>query len=182
MCHLWDLVNLIVSANIDHAYNHHRGLIFRIVIPAIFLLNLPLIAMLFVTICIQIFLKRDGKLFWLSKTIHISAWFAFLRPHPHVSGNLWKRKFFFTNTGCVHTYPAYFPAVSGNFWKRSPEWKFFYPIRIRIRVDGRIRKFANTLTSFSLIQSSRRTLNKHGVQQGCVFFVNCSGPGSSKAD
>ena len=23
---------------------------------------------------------------------------------------------------------------------------FFYPIRIRIRVDGRIRKFANTLT------------------------------------
>ena len=97
-----------------------------------------------------------------------------LRPHPHVSGNLWKRKFFFTNTGCVHTYPAYFPTVSGNFWKRSPEWKFFYPIRIRIRVDGRIRKFANTLTSFSLIQSSRRALNKHGVQQGCVFFVNCS--------
>ena len=33
--------------------------------------------------------------------------------------------FFFTNTACVHTYPAYFPAVSGNFWKRSPEWKFF---------------------------------------------------------
>lgn len=65
---------------------------------------------------------------------------------------------FFTNTACVHTYPAYFPAVSGNFWKRSPEWKFFYPIRIRIRVDGRIRKFANTLTSFSWIQSSRRAL------------------------
>jgi len=80
------------------------------------------------------------------------------RPRPHVSGNLWKRKFFFTNTACVHTYPAYFPAVSGNFWKRSPEWKFFYPIRIRIRVDGRIRKFANTLTSFSWIQSSRRAL------------------------
>lgn len=32
---------------------------------------------------------------------------------------------FFTNTACVHTYPAYFPAVSGNFWKRSPEWNFF---------------------------------------------------------
>ena len=81
-----------------------------------------------------------------------------LRHRPHVSGNLWKRKFFFTNTACVHTYPAYFPAVSGNFWKRSPEWKFFYPIRIRIRVDGRIRKFSNTLSSFSWIQSSRRAL------------------------
>ena len=40
-------------------------------------------------------------------------------------------------------------------------------------MDGRIRKFANTLTSFSWIQSSRRALNKHGVQQGCVFSVNC---------
>ena len=80
------------------------------------------------------------------------------RPRPHISGNLWKRKFFFTNTACVHTYSAYFPAVSGNFWKRSPEWKFFYPIRIRIRVDGRIRKVLNTLTSFSWIQSSRRAL------------------------
>ena len=124
----------------------------------------------------------------LSNIIHVSVHFSgpyspngekelmirTLWPRPHVSGNLWKRKFFFTNTACVHTYPAYFPAVSGNFWKRSPEWKFFYPIRIRIRVDGRIRKFANTLTSFSWIQSSRRALNKHGVQQGCVFFVNCS--------
>ena len=81
-----------------------------------------------------------------------------LRPRPHVSGNLWKRKFFFTNTACVHTYPAYFLSVSGNFWKRSPEWKFFYPIRIRIRVDSRIRKFANTLTSFSWVQSSRWAL------------------------
>ena len=94
-------------------------------------------------------------------------------PYGIPSKRLGKR-LVFTNTACVHTYPAYFPAVSGNFWNRSPEWKFFYPIRIRIRVDGRIRKFANTLTSFSWIQSSRRALNKHGVQQRCVFFVNCS--------
>ena len=26
-----------------------------------------------------------------------------------------KTQFFFTNTACVHTYPAYFPTVSGNF-------------------------------------------------------------------
>ena len=25
------------------------------------------------------------------------------------------KMFFFTNTACVHTYPAYFPGVSGNF-------------------------------------------------------------------
>ena len=36
-----------------------------------------------------------------------------------------------------------------NFLKTLSRVKFFYPIRIRVRVDGRIRKFANTLTSFS---------------------------------
>ena len=35
---------------------------------------------------------------------------------------------------------------------------FFYPIRIRIRVNGRIHKFASALTSFSWIQSSRWAL------------------------
>ena len=35
---------------------------------------------------------------------------------------------------------------------------FFYLIRIRIRVDGRICKFANMLTSFSWIQSSQQAL------------------------
>ena len=34
--------------------------------------------------------------------------------------------FFFTNTACAHTYPAYFPAVSGNLWKRSLQWKYYY--------------------------------------------------------
>ena len=94
-----------------------------------------------------------------------------LRHRPHVSGNLWKRKFFFTNTR-IHTYQAYFPAVSGNFWKRSPEWKFFYPIRIRIRVDGRIRKFANTLTSFSWIQSSRRALSCVQINAAVINLHN----------
>ena len=98
--------------------------------------------------------------------------FAFRsRPRPHVSRNLWKRKFFFTNTPCVHTYPAYFPAVCGNFLKRSPEWKFFYPIRIRIRVDGRIRKFANTLTSFSWIQSSRRAFTNMAYSKVVSSFL-----------
>ena len=43
---------------------------------------------------------------------------------------------FFTNTACVHTYPAYFPAVFGNFWKRSAEWKFFCRIRMWMVVSG----------------------------------------------
>ena len=38
-------------------------------------------------------------------------------------------------------------------------------------MDGRIRKFANTLTSFSWIQSSRRALNKHGVQVASSLLI-----------
>ena len=68
--------------------------------------------------------------------------------------------------GPVHTYPdifesatfssgygyrprAYgeFASKSGNFWIRSPEWKFLNPITFRIRVDGRIRIFSDTMTS-----------------------------------
>ena len=102
-----------------------------------------------------------------------------VRPCPHVSGNLWKRKFFFTNTACVHTYPAYFQAVSGNFWKRSPEWKFFYPIRIRIRVDVLSGNFWIRLHSHYILilldpVFTASIINKHGVQQGCSFFVSCS--------
>ena len=54
-----------------------------------------------------------------------------LRPRPHVSGNLWKRKFFFTNTACVHTYPAYF--------------------------SGRIRKFLKTLSRVKIFLSNTNT-------------------------
>ena len=55
---------------------------------------------------------------------------------------------FFTNSACVHMYSAYFLAVFGNFWKRSPEWTFFDPIRMRIRVDACIRKFSNMRRHF----------------------------------
>ena len=40
-----------------------------------------------------------------------------------------------------------FASKSGNVLIRSPEWKFFNPITFRIRVDGRIRIFSDTMTS-----------------------------------
>ena len=33
----------------------------------------------------------------------------------HTYPEICEKKNFFTNTACVHKYPAYFPAVSGNF-------------------------------------------------------------------
>ena len=47
-----------------------------------------------------------------------------------------------------------FANKSGNFLIRSPEWKFLNPITFRIRVDGRIRIFSDTMTS----QNWRRCL------------------------
>ena len=38
---------------------------------------------------------------------------------------------------------------SGNFWIRSPEWTFLNPIKFRIRVEGRIRIFCDTMTSLN---------------------------------
>ena len=50
-------------------------------------------------------------------------------------------------SGCGYRPHAYgeFASKSGNFWIRSPEWKFL--ITLRIRVDGRIRIFSDTMTS-----------------------------------
>ena len=45
-----------------------------------------------------------------------------------------------------HAY-GQFASKSGNFWIRSPEWKFLNSITFRIRVDGRIRIFSDTMTS-----------------------------------
>lgn len=102
-------------------------------------------------------LESSQLIDWKNALLSVSARYisGVVHTYPEIREN---GIFFFTNMACVHTYPAYFPAVSGNFWKHSPEWKFFYPIWIRIRVDGRIRKFSNTLSSFSWIQSSRRAL------------------------
>ena len=55
---------------------------------------------------------RDAK----GKSIHnlkILGWlFGPVHTYPEICENA---IFFFPNTACVHTYPAYFPAVSGNF-------------------------------------------------------------------
>ena len=60
------------------------------------------------------------------------------------------------------------------FMKTLSRVETLFPIRIRIRVDVRVRKFANTFTSFSSIVFTASIINKHGVQGGCSFFVSCS--------
>ena len=72
---------------------------------------------------------------------------ALLRPRPHVSGYFWIRNFFLSGYGYRPHACGEFAGKSGNFWIRSPEWKFLNPITFRIRVDGRIRIFFDTMTS-----------------------------------
>ena len=73
---------------------------------------------------------------------------SFLRPRPHVSGYFWIRNFFFPDTAIVHTHTANSQASPEIFESAgSPEWKFLNPITFRIRVDGRIRIFSDTMTS-----------------------------------
>ena len=82
---------------------------------------------------------------------------------------------FFTNTACVHTYPAYFPAVSANFGKRSPEWNFFLSDTNTYTCERsypEIFEYAYVILLDPVFTAS--IINKHGVQQGCSFFVSCS--------
>ena len=48
-----------------------------------------------------------------------------LRPCPHVSVLVWKRKIFFANCLPVHSYSANTAAENGTFRKRSPRWEIF---------------------------------------------------------
>ena len=66
--------------------------------------------------------------------------------------------FFFTNMACVHTYPAYFPA--GIFFIRY-EYVYVWTV-----VSGNFVILLDPVFTASII-------NKHGVQQGCSFFVRC---------
>ena len=68
-----------------------------------------------------------------------------LRPRLHVSGYFWIRNFFFPDTATVHTHPANSQTNPEIFLIRSPAWKS--PVTFRIRVDGRIRIFSDTMTS-----------------------------------
>ena len=65
---------------------------------------------------------------------------------------------FFYEYGLRPRVSSVFPGRIWKFFKTLSRVEIFHPKRIRIRVDGRIRKFANTPTSFSWIQSSRRAL------------------------
>ena len=70
-----------------------------------------------------------------------------LRPRPHVAGNFPKRRCFSPNEGTVHTQPAFSGTENQGFQIRSPEWRLLKTVTYRLRVDGRKRRFSNTMTS-----------------------------------
>ena len=68
------------------------------------------------------------------------TWRCRLWPRPHVSGYFWIRNFFFPDTAIVHTHTA----------------QFLNPITFRIRVDGRIQIFSDTMSSQYLPRKFKR--------------------------
>ena len=60
-----------------------------------------------------------------------------------------------------------FASKSGNFWIRSPEWKFL--ITFRIRVDGRIRIFSDTMSSQNWRQYLPRKFRHSRRSKGNIF-------------
>ena len=79
------------------------------------------------------------------KVKYYRAWF---RPRPHVSRYFWIRNFFFPDTATVHTHTANSQANPEIFESALQSGnKFFNPITFRIRVDGRIRIFSDTMSS-----------------------------------
>ena len=62
-----------------------------------------------------------------------------------------------------------FASKSENFLIRSPEWKFLNPITVRIRVDGRIRIFSDTMSSQNWHQYLPRKF-RHGRRSKANSF------------
>ena len=67
-----------------------------------------------------------------------------------------------------HAYDE-FASKSGNFLIHSPEWKFLNPITFRIRVDGRIRIFSDTMSSHNWRQYLTRKF-KHSRRSKANSF------------
>ena len=95
------------------------------------------------------------------------------------------------SSGPVHTYADIFESATFSFrirlsstrirrirkqsrkcLIRSPEWKFLNPITFRIRVDGRIRIFSDTMSSQNWRQYLPRNF-KHGRRSKANSFSLC---------
>ena len=70
----------------------------------------------------------------LLQGLSVTCWT--LRPCPHVSVLVWKRKIFFADCLPVHSYSANTATENGTFRKRSPRWEFLKPPFSYTRVDG----------------------------------------------
>ena len=109
---------------------------------------------------------RNFRNFWSNGKRPLSR----LRPRPHVCGYL---ELFLSGYGYrPHAYGEFASKV-GIFLIRSPEWEFLNPITFRIRVDGRIRIFSDTMSSQNWRQYLPRKF-KHGRRSKANSFSLCS--------
>ena len=77
--------------------------------------------------------------------------------------------FSFLDTAIVHTHKANSQANLQFFYSRYPEWKFLNPITFRIRVDGRIRIFSDTISSQKWPQNLPRKFKQGRLSKANSF-------------
>ena len=92
--------------------------------------------------------------------------------HPHVSIFVWKRIYFSLVWPTVHTYLVKTVTENEPFQKRSPEWRFLKTPAFRLRVDGRKRRFLNTMMLYIIcFQPDAFSITDAIVF--CFFFLFC---------
>ena len=98
--------------------------------------------------------------------------FRTLDPRPLVAGYFGKRRLFFSEYGYrPHVSGVFRAPKRGGFQIRSPGWRVLKTEIHRIRVDGRKRRFSNTMTSCLAFKarSSTHTIRKRYVWMQ-IFF------------
>ena len=90
-------------------------------------------------------------------------------PRPHVSVFVWKRRHFPLVWPSAHTYPVKTITKNASFQKCSPEWKHLKTLASCLHVDGRKRRFSNSMMSY-IVYTSYITSITHGRCAGWYLF------------
>ena len=86
-----------------------------------------------------------------------------------------KTQIVFTNTACVHTYPSVFSGRIRKFLKTLSRAEIFLSVTNTYtcgRSYPEICEYASVILLYPVFTAS--IINKRGVEQGFIFFVNCS--------
>ena len=96
--------------------------------------------------------------------------YFYLRPRPHVAGYLRKRRLFFSEYSYHPHVTGVFGTENGGFQIRSPVWRVLKTEIHLIRVDGRKRRFSNTMTSCPGSGLARLHIRFENAKCGRRFF------------